>query len=153
MAVFADLVIGWVLAIAGVGRHATHAYRPALTVVPVIISFGLVQFWRHGHKRDEYRRASHSRREADRASVARDLARRQDRIAEDRARQSAEEAVREHLLRDAIRRTEDEAAQDLRREWLAAASTEHAAERARRRAERLNPSIERSPWRRDFDSS
>jgi sugar phosphate permease len=47
-AVIADLIIGWVLAGLGHGGHGAAGYRPALAVVPVMITLGLVQFWRLG---------------------------------------------------------------------------------------------------------
>jgi MFS family permease len=50
-AVFGDLAIGWVLTAVGHGGRDALGYRPALAVVPVLITLGLVQFWRLGHRR------------------------------------------------------------------------------------------------------
>ena len=50
-AVFGDLAIGWVLTAVGHGGRDALGYRPAMAVVPVLITLGLVQFWRLGHKR------------------------------------------------------------------------------------------------------
>jgi sugar phosphate permease len=50
-AVVADLTIGWVLDGFGHGGHTSAGYRPALAVVPVLITLGLVQFWRLGRHR------------------------------------------------------------------------------------------------------
>jgi sugar phosphate permease len=49
-AVIADLTIGWVLGGLGHGGHGSAGYRPALAVVPVLITVGLVQFWRLGSR-------------------------------------------------------------------------------------------------------
>jgi MFS family permease len=49
-AVIADLVIGWVLTAIGHGGRDAVGFRPAMAVVPVMISLGLVQFWRLGRR-------------------------------------------------------------------------------------------------------
>jgi sugar phosphate permease len=49
-AVVADLTIGWVLDGLGHGGRGSVGYRPALAVVPVLITLGLVQFWRLGRQ-------------------------------------------------------------------------------------------------------
>jgi sugar phosphate permease len=49
-AVIADLTIGWILDALGHGGHGAAGYRPALAVVPVLITLGLVQFWRLGRR-------------------------------------------------------------------------------------------------------
>jgi hypothetical protein len=72
---------------------------------------------------------------ADRARVARHHDARCEQIDADRARQSAEGAVREHLLRDSIRRAEDGATRDLRHEQLEADEAARIAAQARRRAQ------------------
>jgi sugar phosphate permease len=50
-AVLADLTVGLVLDLVGHGGRGSAGYRPALAVVPVLIAFGLVQFWRLGRRR------------------------------------------------------------------------------------------------------
>jgi MFS family permease len=50
-AVACDLIIGWVLTAVGHGGRDAVGYRPALAVVPVMITLGLVQFWRLGRRR------------------------------------------------------------------------------------------------------
>jgi MFS family permease len=49
-AVIADLVIGLVLDVLGHGGHGSAGYRQALAVVPVMITIGLIQFWRLGRR-------------------------------------------------------------------------------------------------------
>ncbi|HVA04386.1 MAG TPA: MFS transporter [Acidimicrobiales bacterium] len=49
-AVFADLVIGWVLTGVGHGGRDALGYRPAMAVVPVMTALGLMQFWRLGRR-------------------------------------------------------------------------------------------------------
>jgi len=51
-AVVGDLVIGWVLTGVGHGGRDAVGYRAALAVVPLMITFGLVQFWRLGRRVD-----------------------------------------------------------------------------------------------------
>ena len=55
-AVLADLVIGGALDVIGVRRHGTNAYRLSLIVVPVVVAFGLVQFWRATRRVEAARR-------------------------------------------------------------------------------------------------
>ncbi len=50
-AVIGDLTIGWVLTAVGHGGRDALGYRPAMAVVPVMVSLGLVQFWRLGRRR------------------------------------------------------------------------------------------------------
>lgn len=50
-AVFADLGIGLVLSGIGHGGRDAVGYRPAMAIVPVMITLGLVQFWRLGRRR------------------------------------------------------------------------------------------------------
>jgi sugar phosphate permease len=47
-AVLADLVIGGVIDLVGHGGRGGAGYRPALVVVPVMVAFGLLRFWRSG---------------------------------------------------------------------------------------------------------
>ena len=47
-AVVADLVVGWVLDLAGHGGRDAAGFRLALVAVPVVVVVGLVQFWRLG---------------------------------------------------------------------------------------------------------
>ena len=51
-AVVCDLTIGWVLAGLGHGGRDALGYRPAMAVVPLLITFGLAQFWRLGRSRN-----------------------------------------------------------------------------------------------------
>ncbi len=55
-AVFADLVIGWVLTGVGHGGRDALGYRPAMAVVPLMTALGLAQFWRLGRARPSIRR-------------------------------------------------------------------------------------------------
>jgi sugar phosphate permease len=49
-AVLADLTIGWVLTGLGHGGRDSVGYRPAMAVVPVMVTLGLAQFWRLGRR-------------------------------------------------------------------------------------------------------
>ena len=70
---------------------------------------------------DRARLTADAHAEVDRVRVDRGFARQADEIDRDLARKAAEGAVREHLLHDAVRRAEDEAAQERRQQRLAAA--------------------------------
>ena len=50
-AVVADLLIGWVLDVAGHGGRDAVGFRLALLAVPAVVVLGLVQFWRLGRRR------------------------------------------------------------------------------------------------------
>jgi MFS family permease len=49
-AVFADLIIGWLLDALGRGGHEAAGYRSALAVLPALTGLGLVLFWRQGRR-------------------------------------------------------------------------------------------------------
>lgn len=49
-AVFADLLIGWLLGGVGHGGHDAASYRAALIVLPGTVALGLVQFWRQSRR-------------------------------------------------------------------------------------------------------
>ena len=72
---------------------------------------------------------------ADRFLVDRHRDAEQERIDADTARRQADGAVREHLLRDSIRRAEDSAARDLHHEQMEADDAAQIAAQSRRQAQ------------------